>query len=745
MSDLHDTRKAIARINTGKNVNEDSWMTMWCNTNWGDLLQPAPLSIALLGSLLVIASSTDDFSLVNTDDAVPYTWKYASRPGSFKSCLMQMVTEGYTSFGTAHKSMTRIQNASSQLPDVIRDAVLTIIKGTPNEVKKLLPPQITSALKHANICATAARQAEDAFHGIQNLAGELVIACTNQVGTSEQKLQANKTQLAILAERKKAEEERVKLAKETNDRMKKSFDGAEEDFHNAAKNVPNGWDLVGMQAAEALTQFAMAAGNALISAATIKQQAAMAGIEILSKQAGVDHGNKTGSKDGKTDTSQPAAPVAPTPAQNTQPNAVNTSDPANLEVNKVLHLLNALQFLVSGGPGGGPDWDNIRSGTDGSQSGGMYVEITLSTIKDRLDPSKPVSAQLLPILESAMSIAKGIMVISRSVQSADDTALEKYKPKIATLVSDAQQLVQKVNFILQQPGTVATGPATPPTPIQNTNQAAKLAVENAKFQVDQTRANLEASRESYNTDTSKLLEQQEMITKTIAQLSSLSLANTGIKAMLPVLIKAVGAFTTLQAQFSQITQFFENVTSLLSDILQPSVQRWAETMESTATLGDTKIGDLARQLIYTQMMVPFKVSMLSEKIATVYLDVSTNYILPAQRSVGSMIEFTEDTSDTGRAKLRASLEEKQKKLQQESTLASHAISELVASDQKKFVAAIDDRLNNIKVALQDVLPSIAQPVPKQIQDVTSEHVEQYSEKRATAKKNNPMFNVDEMA
>jgi len=34
---------------------------MWCNTNWGDLLQPAPLSIALLGSIMVLASSTEDF------------------------------------------------------------------------------------------------------------------------------------------------------------------------------------------------------------------------------------------------------------------------------------------------------------------------------------------------------------------------------------------------------------------------------------------------------------------------------------------------------------------------------------------------------------------------------------------------------------------------------------------------------------------------------------------------------------
>lgn len=108
----------------------------------------------------------------------------------------------------------------------------------------------------------------------------------------------------------------------------------------------------------------------------------------------------------------------------------------------------------------------------------------------------------------------------------------------------------------------------------------------------------------------------------------------------------------MQAQFSQITEFFESVTSLLSEVLQPSVARWAKTMNNDATLGGVKVGghlinclypteyadlkyatDFARQLIYTQMMVPLKVSMLSEKIATVYLEVSDKHIMPAQRCV----------------------------------------------------------------------------------------------------------------
>jgi len=42
-------------------------MTMWCSSNWAELLQPTPLSIALLGAILCTASSVQDFSEVSTE------------------------------------------------------------------------------------------------------------------------------------------------------------------------------------------------------------------------------------------------------------------------------------------------------------------------------------------------------------------------------------------------------------------------------------------------------------------------------------------------------------------------------------------------------------------------------------------------------------------------------------------------------------------------------------------------------
>jgi len=111
--------------------------------------------------------------------------------------------------------MTRIQNASSQIPDVIKTAVATVIKGSPQEVRNMFTSpyilvisvcrlehifqikssQRSTLLKFARECSlrgivlvessvlrrSAAQEAEVAFHGISNLASELVIACTNQV------------------------------------------------------------------------------------------------------------------------------------------------------------------------------------------------------------------------------------------------------------------------------------------------------------------------------------------------------------------------------------------------------------------------------------------------------------------------------------------------------------------------------------------------------------------------------------
>ncbi|KAJ7450631.1 hypothetical protein FB451DRAFT_1527301 [Mycena latifolia] len=742
---LVSARNAIASVNSGHAVNQDAWMTQWCSTNWGDLLQPAPLSIALLGSILIIASSTDDFSLDSKAPAgcPPFPWKYALHPDSFKSCLQQMVGDGYTAFETAHKNMEIINNNAAQMPQVITDVVNLVLKGSAQDIADLFQNSIDDLNTLSQKCRDSAQDSEKAFQDISGLAQEMLVACTYTAGTAEQALAQNKIQLEVLKVQQEHEQTTLNDAQATADLMKSSYIKAEDEFNKAVHDVPSGWDLMGMQVVESLTNLVVSAGNAAISQATMTSQAAKAGLNAFSSKTG-----------GKTDGSaQPPAPspppVAPTTSPNgvsSQPNSAALSDPGTMAVASTLTQVNGIKMLLTGNAGK-PDWDKIRATDEGSTSGAAYIQATLNSQKSDLDASKPISQQLGPYIDQGLKIIGAIIQTAGSVESANDDVLNDQVAPTDQLILDLQRLRTSTNLILQQPGSNATGPATPATPAaQAATGAAQLAVQNAKMKVDETKSQLEASRASFEKAADRLAEQQKEITKTIGDMTQLSLTSANLQQMLPVLKKAVGAFTTLRAQFSQLVQFFESVASLLCDVMGPSVDRWVKTItsgeqqrlrgEQEAHVAGVTVSAFTRDLIYRQMMTPLKVSMLATSISTVYLSISNDFILPAQRNVGNMLQFSDSDSAADKAALIKNLQKSQDALGKSATAASNQIS------AKTFQSSIDTRLNTIVKTVQVVIPEVAQPVPAHIQEITDAHVADTDATKALQAAANPMFDPD---
>ena len=79
---------------------------------------------------------------------------------------------------------------------------------------------------------------------------------------------------------------------------------------------------------------------------------------------------------------------------------------------------------------------------------------------NRLDKTKPISSELLPILEQAIRVAKNINATAMTVESGDDRALNKHKSAVNKMIKDLQGIVTRCNLILQQTGNIATGPGT---------------------------------------------------------------------------------------------------------------------------------------------------------------------------------------------------------------------------------------------------------------------------------------------
>ncbi|KAJ7144362.1 hypothetical protein C8R44DRAFT_725306 [Mycena epipterygia] len=494
------------------------------------------------------------------------------------------------------------------------------------------------------------------------------------------------------------------------------------------------WDLMGMQVVESLASLVASAGNALISQATVASQGAQPGLQAFS--GAISGKNLDGS-------AQPAPPaptfVAPTTSPNgisSQPNSAALSDPGTILVQRVLDQANGIKMLLTGHATGKPDWDRIRP-KDGSTSGAAYVQATLNSQKGQLDTSKPVSRQLATYIEQGISIA-AVMQSS----GTDDNALNAQVAPTDQLIAGLQGLLTSVNLILQQPGSNATGFATPEPP---KGQVAS----GAAMKVDQMRAQLEASRASFEKASDRRAKQQKEMTKTIDDITKLSLTTANLQQLLPLLKKTVGAFTTLRAQFSQLVQLFDAVESLISDVMGPSVQRWVKSFDSAeqlereqkkeAHVAGVTLSTFTRDLIFRQIMSTLKVSTLAQSIAHAYLTGSYDSILRSVGDITHMLHFRESDSREDKDRLIDMLRQRQAQLGSITTRASTEIADKIWGDQKKFQTSIDERINTIVRTVQDVFPGVTAPVPAYIKAIIDAHVADTDATRTLQAQANPMF------
>ncbi|CCM02017.1 uncharacterized protein FIBRA_04093 [Fibroporia radiculosa] len=725
--DLADIHAATLTINSGTNVNQDAWMATWCNTNWGTLLQPAPLSVALLGSILIMASSTQDFSLIvaKPQGAPDFKWQYAEHPDSFKACLMQMVGNGYTAFETAHKDMQTIQALSGQMPDVIQNLVQLLISGKPDEVQALFPNGLNDLKGLATGCKTAAEECEAGFNDMANLAQEMVLACTYKAGTSEQVLAQNEINLQVLQVDKANSEKMLASTQDSLSTAKKSFLDAQDQFQSAINSMPSGMELLGMSVVESLTNVAVSAANAFINQATMRSQLVMTGVDAFTSKISPD-GTVTPAQGATVPTQQPAQRSNdPSPV----PSLSGINDPANGQVDLVLSYANGIKALLVG-KDGKPDWDLIITTDTSKTTGASYIIDELEVVETKLQQGQAMSDALGQSITSLISVLNQL-VKSGSAGDDDDKLAASLGETVDSEITNLQTLSQKAKLVTQAPPSIATGFAPPPPAQPSSGQTAQLAVQDAKFKIDSTKEVLQAARQSYDDINKQMTEQQKEISTTVQQITSLSLQDTQLSQMIPVLKKAVGSFNTLRAQISQLS-----IASLIDDIMAPSVDRLVQTMQSAETmiLAGTSLQDFTRNLIYNQTMMPLKVALLSTKVSSVYVEISNDYIMPAQRSVGNMLQFAQGSDPST---LAPKLEQEQKKLQASADTASQQILATVAKDQADFASAITTRLNGIETAISAIVPLQAPP-SQALTSVSTSYVEEIVEQKKQEATANPM-------
>uniref|UniRef100_A0A8C2ATD7 Uncharacterized protein n=1 Tax=Cyprinus carpio TaxID=7962 RepID=A0A8C2ATD7_CYPCA len=170
--------KSTQSLTTAEDTRALTKIIMQPFANWEEYLTPAPLSIAILGELVFISSSTD-FSINKNTPKDGY--KFIKSPDSFRACLMQVCNSGWWAFNEAHMSMNQILLHTAQVPDYMKTAVKILFQDKDEVVKAHLPDQLDNIRVIADECLKLSDATEKRFTEVIKIVQELEKIAIEQI------------------------------------------------------------------------------------------------------------------------------------------------------------------------------------------------------------------------------------------------------------------------------------------------------------------------------------------------------------------------------------------------------------------------------------------------------------------------------------------------------------------------------------------------------------------------------------
>jgi hypothetical protein len=220
---------------------------------WEQLLAHAPLTIALLGQLTLIATEKH----ISLEEETPRNgFQYLRYSRSFRATLVQMTNIGREAFDGAHKNMSNIKLHTTNIDAAIQSIVKILTKGTIDVVSNLIPIPLENIKRIADEYVELSVGVETRFILFMNATGELIEACTSAQGTYDNHLKETEIAIEVAKiEEKQANDENKETVKRYQE-INNDIQRAQDDFNEALKSMPSTGKLIGLAIADSLLGFA---------------------------------------------------------------------------------------------------------------------------------------------------------------------------------------------------------------------------------------------------------------------------------------------------------------------------------------------------------------------------------------------------------------------------------------------------------------------------------------------------------
>ncbi|XP_071096644.1 uncharacterized protein [Haliotis cracherodii] len=665
-----DIAKAEKRVMSSTDAKEDMMLVLGPHMNWQEMLSPAPLSVCLLGQL-VLVTLDKDVSLVS-EHMDRSAFKYTKYPDSLRTSIVQVANQGWTAFNKANKNMDQIRLLTLQIPRHVRNTVKFIIKGSDEEIQEVVPDILANIKRITDTCLVKAEEVETQFSDVMDLIGELQEACTFTKGKHDEKISKAEKDIRVKSLRKAELEKRKQQAEEEYKEMKHLFGQAQESYENAMDSMPSGWEMVGMDFVDGLGKSFLSAVQGVIDVFTLKifsngvegdkTSEVAASVHAINASGGLDIGNKTISKTGTSE------------------------DALTLELPRIdlciQSILENFNFLSEG-----KELKNLTLVEsifdDVISSLASYTGVG----RNRLDGIKEDASQLLQILKIANKQLLG-------------GGKQRERARVV-----ADRLDGKMQALTMFSG-IAFGakPVLMPTPKMSSYEqgqsgsASSRQSAQARFMVEQASSTLETVRNDFKEKSQKLEKVSGDIAAVITELGRIQLDKVNfdqIKALLQRGIKAIGEVRT---QWGKLVRFFQTISNIIKCSMNENVKNFLQSSEKGKKLRlKYTMSDMLRDMIYVQAADANTLAYMVNNLAEMYVEVSQKHLMDQVASLGELIGLDP-------VKDRDVISQKQADLATQAKAATASIAVLVRQKRREFDTKVKSRIERIETEMKAVLP-----------------------------------------
>ncbi|XP_073703961.1 uncharacterized protein [Garra rufa] len=663
--------KCIQNLSTAETMRKQTKLLMQPYANWEEYLTPAPLSIAILGELVFI-SSTTDFSINKNPPKGGY--KFIKYPDSFRACLMQVCNSGWWAFNEAHTSMDQIRLLTAQVPDYMKTAVKILFQGDDEVVKAHLPDQLDNIKVIADECLTLSDSTKKRFTDVINIIQELLEACVNADHLYGEELAAIKKKLEESKLREQSAQEIRKRTEKAVSAMKEQLDQAHESYKKAMDSLPNGWEMIGMDFVSGIAQ----------SVTTIIQGMA----SVVSQPVSL-----TGSA-----TTQTSDVMGRNKVQKGEKDVVAEIQAYGRSAEILTNAQNIQKVMNVNSEEDDIDWTKLydqKHKTTNTDYMAKQFERIDETLKKQEIPDCPAKTQAQKLCKD------GVTICNKLAQYAPDGKCDKVKS--TEIIKEVLDLVASAQIFDCKSKDITKSPAISPKPPMMYKEEQKSegmstsqrATENARFSIEQNRAQLNKTRETYEKCVENLEKNQKELTEILVTMRNCELKEIDFKTTIEMLTKGVYAMGRVKEQWEKMVHFFQMVSTIVKTCLSKTLTNFVSTSEKTQALSyNAKL--FSKDLLYIQAFQACNIASLVHVISATYTDVSSKYLMDRISSLGKLMAMD---------KSKPEFEYERQQLQNSCDEAQKGILKLVLKNKDEYNQKSTARQEKIDRELLAILPA----------------------------------------